>query len=114
MRAVTLSGRIQRHLRSRMAVAKVRGRPILPAAFGALQRGEKAFVGRDGWNRRRCQTERLHGHFPGNFAGPTALGNQSRNTHHRDQESGPELSTHRVKLRDLSPLRKPPGLLHRD
>lgn len=34
-----LSGRIQRHIRSRMAVAKVRGRPILPAAFAALQRG---------------------------------------------------------------------------
>lgn len=34
-----LSGRIQRHIRSRMAVAKVRGRPIMPAAFAALQRG---------------------------------------------------------------------------
>ena len=34
-----LSGRIQRHIRGRMAVAKVRGRPIFPAAFVALQRG---------------------------------------------------------------------------
>lgn len=34
-----LSGRIQRHIRSRMAVAKVRGRPIFPAAFAALQSG---------------------------------------------------------------------------
>ncbi|MBA4149612.1 MAG: hypothetical protein H0X66_15990 [Verrucomicrobia bacterium] len=34
-----VSGRLQRHLRNRMAVAKVRGRPILPAAFAALQRG---------------------------------------------------------------------------
>jgi hypothetical protein len=34
-----LSGRIQRHIRSKMAVAKVRGRPILPAAFAALQSG---------------------------------------------------------------------------
>jgi len=34
-----LSGRIQRHIRNKMAVARVRGRPILPAAFAALQRG---------------------------------------------------------------------------
>ena len=34
-----LSGRIQRHVRTKMAVAKVRGRPILPAAYAALQRG---------------------------------------------------------------------------
>ena len=34
-----LSGRIRRHIRNKMAVAKVRSRPILPAAFAALQRG---------------------------------------------------------------------------
>ena len=34
-----LSGRIQRHIRRRMAVAKLRARPILPAAFAALRRG---------------------------------------------------------------------------
>jgi hypothetical protein len=34
-----LSGRIQRHLRNKLAVAKLRGRPVLPAAFAALQRG---------------------------------------------------------------------------
>jgi hypothetical protein len=34
-----LSGRIQRHIRSSMGVAKVRGRPILPAAFAGLRRG---------------------------------------------------------------------------
>lgn len=34
-----ISGRIQRHIRSKLAVAKVRGRPILPAAFAALQGG---------------------------------------------------------------------------
>jgi hypothetical protein len=36
-----LSGRIQRQIRSKMAVAKVRGRPILPAACAALQGGLK-------------------------------------------------------------------------
>jgi hypothetical protein len=34
-----ISGRIQRHIRTKLAVAKVRGRPILPAAFAALQGG---------------------------------------------------------------------------
>jgi hypothetical protein len=34
-----LSGRIQRHIRNKMAVAKVRGRSILPGAFTGLQRG---------------------------------------------------------------------------
>lgn len=34
-----LSGRIQRHLRNRLAAAKVRGRPILRAAFTAVQDG---------------------------------------------------------------------------
>jgi hypothetical protein len=40
-----LSGRIQRHLRIRMAVAKVEGRPILPAAFTALQGGRRLWRG---------------------------------------------------------------------
>ncbi len=34
-----LSGRIQRHLRNRLAAGKVRGRPILRAAFAAVQGG---------------------------------------------------------------------------
>lgn len=34
-----LSARIQHHLRNRLAAAKVRGRPILPAAFTAVQGG---------------------------------------------------------------------------
>jgi hypothetical protein len=33
-----ISGRVQRHIR-KLAVAKVRGRPILPAAFAAMQCG---------------------------------------------------------------------------
>jgi hypothetical protein len=34
-----LSGRIQRHIRNRMAVGKLRARPILPAALTALRSG---------------------------------------------------------------------------
>jgi hypothetical protein len=45
-----LSGRIQRHLRNKMAVAKVCGRPILPAAFGALQGGAELFFGPERYN----------------------------------------------------------------
>lgn len=40
-----LSGRIQRYLRNRIAVAKVIGRPILPAAFAALQNGDGLWNG---------------------------------------------------------------------
>ena len=34
-----LSGRIQRRIRNKLAVAKVHGCPILPTAFGAIQEG---------------------------------------------------------------------------
>ena len=34
-----LSGKLQRHIRNKMAVAKVRGRSILPDAYAAVQRG---------------------------------------------------------------------------
>jgi hypothetical protein len=35
----TLSGRIQRHIRNKLAVAKLRGRPILSGAHTALKSG---------------------------------------------------------------------------
>lgn len=40
-----LSGRIQRHIRNKIAVAKVMGRPILPAAFEEVRRGAGLWFG---------------------------------------------------------------------
>ncbi len=42
-----LGGRIARHIRGRMAAASVHGRPILPAALGALNRGAVLRFGPD-------------------------------------------------------------------
>ncbi len=40
-----LSGRIQRHIRNKLAVAKLYARPILHHAFGAIQQGQGLWFG---------------------------------------------------------------------
>jgi hypothetical protein len=55
-----LSGRIQRHIRNKMAVAKVMGRPILPSAFEEVRRGAEVWFGYTTFHEKSPEIHLLH------------------------------------------------------